>query len=412
MKNPASAPKASLIAVATIAALTVFAGCDRKKPEDTSSSTTSSTTTTTTTPGTTTPSTTAPGSSSTTTVPPGTTTESGTSSTGGGMGGTGTGTGTGSGMGSGMGTPPGTGTGSGSGSTSGTTGSPGTGSSSGTSGGTSSTDSTTSTTRTGPNSSLEHPAKDRLGSAGQPARLMSQSDLRQLYGIDMKRVADTGSRAATSSNTTGADAELRKTRGSEGGGALSRDEQKFVQEAAEGGMFEVEIARTAVERATDPAVKSYASTLVTQHSAANEELKDLAKKRNIDIKKELPSDKRQSIDRLGKRSGGDFDKQFLEIAGVKEHEKDIKMFEKASKDAKDPQLKAWIDKTLPTLREHLAEARKLAGNTGSSRGAGSSTGNTGSTTGSGTAGTTSSTGTTSSGMGSSGTTGTGSSGGR
>jgi putative membrane protein len=35
------------------------------------------------------------------------------------------------------------------------------------------------------------------------------------------------------------------------------------------------------------------------------------------------------------------------------------MFEKGSGSVKDAQLKAWIDKTLPHLREHLAIAQKL-----------------------------------------------------
>jgi putative membrane protein len=45
--------------------------------------------------------------------------------------------------------------------------------------------------------------------------------------------------------------------------------------------------------------------------------------------------------------------------GIKAHEKDIKLFQKASKDAKDADLKAFVDKTLPVLREHLAAAQKL-----------------------------------------------------
>ena len=49
---------------------------------------------------------------------------------------------------------------------------------------------------------------------------------------------------------------------------------------------------------------------------------------------------------------------------------DIRKFEKASKDVKDPQLKAWIDKTLPHLREHLAKAQALpqAGGKGKTKG--------------------------------------------
>src|SRR5207247_898697 len=39
----------------------------------------------------------------------------------------------------------------------------------------------------------------------------------------------------------------------------------------------------------------------------------------------------------------------------------IRVFEKAARDSKDPQLKAWAQQTLPTLREHLAQAKTLPG---------------------------------------------------
>ena len=68
---------------------------------------------------------------------------------------------------------------------------------------------------------------------------------------------------------------------------------------------------------------------------------------------------RREIDQLGKKNGDEFDRDFVRTVGVKDHEKDIKEFEKASKDVKDPELKAWVNKTLPTLKEHLAMAQKL-----------------------------------------------------
>jgi len=68
---------------------------------------------------------------------------------------------------------------------------------------------------------------------------------------------------------------------------------------------------------------------------------------------------RKDIEKLGKKSGAEFDRDFVREVGIKAHEKDVKLFEKASKDVKDAQLKAFVDKTLPVLREHLAMAQKL-----------------------------------------------------
>jgi putative membrane protein len=167
---------------------------------------------------------------------------------------------------------------------------------------------------------------------------------------------------------------------------LARADRKFIQDAAESGMFEVQVAQLAASKATDPNVKSFASKLVEEHTAANNELVQLANSKKVELPAAPPRGKRQDVEKLGKLTGNEFDQRFVREVGIKDHEKNIKKFEKASEKAKDPQLKAWIDKTLPHLREHLAMAQKLP-LTGSNaaamgnRGAGAGPGGTGGATG-------------------------------
>jgi len=130
--------------------------------------------------------------------------------------------------------------------------------------------------------------------------------------------------------------------------------------------------------------------LVDQHTKANDELTQLANAKGVELPAAPPRAMRREIDQLGKKSGDEFDKEFIKTA-VKDHKKDIKEFEKATKDLKDPEVKAWATKTLPVLKEHLAQAEKLQkggndagamGNSGakstksSSTSTGTSTGNT------------------------------------
>lgn len=178
-----------------------------------------------------------------------------------------------------------------------------------------------------PNSSLRGPRSITLANAN-PAQM------RALYGVDVTRVADT---------------------------KLSMGDRGFLKDAAIAGMYEVEMAKIAADRAQDPAVKSFAQKLVDQHTAANDELKQLAASRNYELPTELSMLKRRAIDKMRKDDAKDFDRDFVTKIGVTDHENDIKMFEKASKNAKDPDVKAWAAKTLPTLREHLAAAQTLPG---------------------------------------------------
>lgn len=140
---------------------------------------------------------------------------------------------------------------------------------------------------------------------------------------------------------------------------LARADRKFIQEAAESGMYEVQVAQLAASKATDPEVKSFANMLVEQHTAANNELVQLANSRKVELPAAPSRGMRREVEKLGKLSGNEFDARFMRDVGIKDHEKDIKKFEKASERAKDPELKAWIDKTLPRLREHLAHAQKM-----------------------------------------------------
>jgi putative membrane protein len=140
---------------------------------------------------------------------------------------------------------------------------------------------------------------------------------------------------------------------------LAHADRKFFENAAEGGMFEVQVGQLAAGQASDPQVKSFGSMLVDQHTAANNELVQLANAKGFELPAAPHHGLRRDIDKLGKRNGADFDEHFVREVGIKSHEKTIRMFEKAARDVKDADLKAFITKTLPTLRDHLAMAQKL-----------------------------------------------------
>jgi len=142
---------------------------------------------------------------------------------------------------------------------------------------------------------------------------------------------------------------------------MARGDRQFIQQAAGSGMFEVQAAQLAASKATDPNVKSFAGMLVDHHTKANDELTKLANAKGVELPAAPPRAMRQDIEKLGKAEPRQFDQHFVREVGIKAHEKDIKLFEKASKDVQDPELKAFATKTLPVLQQHLAEARKLGG---------------------------------------------------
>jgi putative membrane protein len=61
---------------------------------------------------------------------------------------------------------------------------------------------------------------------------------------------------------------------------------------------------------------------------------------------------------LDHKTGADFDKAFAEDM-VSDHKKAVAAFEKAANNSKDPDVKAFAAKTLPTLKMHLSMAEDL-----------------------------------------------------
>jgi putative membrane protein len=62
------------------------------------------------------------------------------------------------------------------------------------------------------------------------------------------------------------------------------------------------------------------------------------------------------MEKLAKKSGVDFDKAYMDHM-VKDHKKVVKEFQKAAKSAKDPDVKNFASKNLPTIEEHLRVAQ-------------------------------------------------------
>lgn len=140
--------------------------------------------------------------------------------------------------------------------------------------------------------------------------------------------------------------------------AMEEDDSDFMVKAANGGMMEVEAGNLAVEKAAMESVRTFAARMVADHTLAGEELKALAEAKTIALPTELAKDEKDHLLDMGKKTGVEFDKHYIDMM-VDDHDKTVSMFEDAAKNAKDPEVRAWAAKTLPTLKEHQAQVKQL-----------------------------------------------------
>jgi putative membrane protein len=139
---------------------------------------------------------------------------------------------------------------------------------------------------------------------------------------------------------------------------LPRGEEKFLKEVAAGNMAEVKLGELAQQRAASDSVKQFGKRMATDHQKAYDELKQIASQKSVAVPTALDRSHQRLYDRLAKLSGAEFDRAYMKEM-VKDHDKDVKAFQKEADAGKDPDIRAWAAKTLPTLKEHQDQAKQV-----------------------------------------------------
>ena len=130
----------------------------------------------------------------------------------------------------------------------------------------------------------------------------------------------------------------------------------FAVEAADGGMFEVQLGQLAVTSASSPQVKQFAQMMVDEHGKANEELKTLAQEKSITLPATLSDKRMEKYNDLSKKSGNEFDEAYIDLM-VKDHKDDIDKFKKEADKGNDMAVAAWAAGKVPVLEHHLQMAQ-------------------------------------------------------
>ncbi|MES2919731.1 MAG: DUF4142 domain-containing protein [Pseudomonadota bacterium] len=173
-----------------------------------------------------------------------------------------------------------------------------------------------------------------------------------------------GSNEPSSTSPAGGMNSSGATSGSTEGGAqsragvVSRQDRKFVEDAAIGGMAEVQLGQLASQRAQDSAVRDYGNRMVSDHTPANQRLMTIASTVGITPPDKLDFMHRRTVKKLTKAEAKDFDEDYID-SQVSDHKKMIELMEEQIEDGQNPELKQYATDLLPRLREHLQMAQRL-----------------------------------------------------
>jgi putative membrane protein len=140
--------------------------------------------------------------------------------------------------------------------------------------------------------------------------------------------------------------------------SLPSSDADFVQKAAIGGMAEVEMGNLANQRAASDDVKQFGQRMVQDHTKINQDLQRLASSKGVTLPSALDDKHRNTVDRLSKLNGKDFDREYIHEM-VRDHKEDVAEFQREAESAQDPDVKAFATNYLPTLQDHLRMAEEI-----------------------------------------------------
>lgn len=224
---------------------------------------------------------------------------------------------------------------------------------------------------------------------------------------------------ATSSDRRMSDTSSTDTNASD---SVKRSEKKFLTKVSKSTPKEIAMAQLAVERASNPQVKSYAQQIISDHQQMSQQLVQLAQSKGVELENQAQLTSMGSgqgssqygtstastgsatgsdaagttgagtsttgsagmtastgatgasgssthalseditSDRhyrnLSKKSGAEFDKEFVSTM-VDQHKKDLKLFQEQAEDAEDSAIRSFASQHAPVLQGHLDRAQTL-----------------------------------------------------
>lgn len=141
---------------------------------------------------------------------------------------------------------------------------------------------------------------------------------------------------------------------------LSREDRDMIEDLAEANLSAMDTGRLALSKSQNPRVREYAQKMVDDHSAAQQELQQMAQGKNVTLPQATDLAHRAVAGALRFLSGETFESQYINRVGVDAQQRTVELLLKAQGQARDPELKALAGRMLPVVQGHLDMARQMS----------------------------------------------------
>ena len=168
----------------------------------------------------------------------------------------------------------------------------------------------------------------------------------------------TGTSTGSMQGSSGGGMQQDNATMSGGAGKISAEDKRFMKEAMEGSMAEIQLGQLAQQKASNDQVKQFAQRMIDDHTKLNAQMGPLAQQFGVETPTDLDSKHKSIQSRLEGMSGEKFDQEYMK-AMVADHRDDHQKFLREEATAKDPTLKNAVTQAEPIIAEHLRMAQDI-----------------------------------------------------
>ena len=143
--------------------------------------------------------------------------------------------------------------------------------------------------------------------------------------------------------------------------AVSPVDQQFAAQAAASDQFEIQSSQLALQKPRNRRVREFAQHMIDDHSKTTQQLTGIASSKGLTLQPTLDQQQQQMLTELqGLNNSRAFDRAYLhgQVVG---HQAAVQVFQNEISGGQDAQMKDFAQQTLPTIEDHLKEARRLGG---------------------------------------------------
>ncbi|MFN6495456.1 MAG: DUF4142 domain-containing protein [Nostoc sp. DedQUE01] len=140
--------------------------------------------------------------------------------------------------------------------------------------------------------------------------------------------------------------------------SLTTPDKEFITKVAQNDITETKMSQLLLQRSKNKAVTDFAQKMIKEHTDSNKELMDIANSKGFKLLNDISSDDKSLLDNFRLLDRQSFNRAYMQVQ-VQSHSKIQAEIQKYLEQGQDASLKAFADKILPVIAEHLQMAQKI-----------------------------------------------------